>query len=126
MGMATAEANRLIDASLGTTTYVAPTGPMKLALYSVIGSAATTGTEVTGGSYGRQTIAFAAAASASAGNSGAVSFTNMPAITTVAVEIFDSAGSPRREGFGALTANKTTASGDTLTFPIGSVLVSLA
>ena len=60
------ESNRLLDASLGTAAYVAPTGPMKLALNTTTGTNTAAGTEVTGGSYARQSIPFAAASNGSA------------------------------------------------------------
>lgn len=49
----------------------------------------------------------------------------MPACTVVAMEIWDSAGSPIRLWWGALTANKVVNLGDTFTFPIGTVSVGL-
>lgn len=121
-----AEANRLLDASFGTTAYVDPTGPMKLALVTANGSATAAGTEVAGGSYARQTLTMSAASAGSCSNSGTISFTSMPAATVVGVEVYDSAGSPRRAWWGALTASKTVASGDTISFAAGSVVASLA
>lgn len=121
----TAEANRLGDATFGTATYTAPTTPMKLALATTASTASAAGTEVTGGSYARQTIAFSAFSSGSTSNSGAINYTNMPATTTSHVDIYDNAGSPRRAWFGALTASKTTAAGDTLSFAIGAITVTL-
>ncbi len=120
-----AEANRLLDASFGTATYVAPTTPMKLALMTVISTATAFGTEVTGGSYARQTIAFGAAAAGSVNNSGVINFANMPVATVVAVDILDSNATPRRSWFGALTTNRTTAAGDTVSFAVSSVAASL-
>lgn len=119
------EANRLLDASFGTATYVAPTAPLKLALVTVIGTNTTAGTEVVGGSYARQTIAMGAASAGSNSNSGVINFTNMPVATVVGVDVYDSAGTPRREWFGALTTNRTTAAGDTLSFAIASIVASL-
>lgn len=121
-----AEADRFINASLNGTAYPLPTTPMKLALFTAIGSATATGTEVTGGTgpYARQTIAFGTSAGSGVSNTAIVSFTGMPAATTVAVEIFDNGGTPRRAWFGALAANKVTASGDTLSFAVSSVSVS--
>lgn len=120
-----AEAQRLQNAHLGLATYTAPTTPMRLATFTVIGSAAATGTESTGGSYARQSLASAFPASSTNGSitnsAGAVSFTGMPASTVVAVEIFDSNGTPRRAAWGALSANKTLGAGDTLTFPTSSI-----
>lgn len=122
----TLEANRLLDASLGTATYTAPTGPMKLALETATGTASAAGTEVTGGSYARQTIAFSAASAGAALNSGSITFTAMPAATVTGVEIYDSNGTPRRAWVGALTASKTVASGDSLSFAASSVSVQLS
>lgn len=122
----TAEGNRLLDASLGTTAYTAPTTPMKLALETATGTNAAAGTEVTGGSYARQTITFNAASGGSATNSNSITYTSMPAATVTGVEIYDSAGTPRREWVGALTASKTVAAGDSLSFAAASVTVTLA
>lgn len=121
-----AEANRLLDASLGTAAYTAPTTPMKLALETATGSNSAAGTEVTGGSYARQTITFGAASGGSASNSNAITFTAMPAATVTGVEVYDSNGTPRRAWVGALTASKTVAAGDSLSFAIGSVTITLA
>lgn len=125
MGIVTAEANRLLDASLDGVAYVLPTTPMKLALATSAPTGAAAGTEVAGGSYARQTASFGAAASASIANDAAITYTNMPAATTTHVDIYDNNGSPRRAYFGALTANKTTVLGDTLSFAIGALTVAL-
>lgn len=120
-----AEANRLIDASFGTTAFTAPTTPMKLALVTVLGTATAAGTEVTGGSYVRQTIALGSAAAGSGNNSGVINFANMPVATVVGVDIYDSNATPRRCWFGALTTNRTTAAGDTISFAVSSISASL-
>ncbi len=122
----TAEGNRLLDASLGTASYTAPTTPMKLALETATGANSAAGTEVTGGSYARQTITFNAASGGSATNSNSITYTAMPAATVTGVEIYDSNGTPRRAWVGALTASKTVASGDSLSFAAASVTVTLA
>jgi hypothetical protein len=41
------------------------------------------------------------------------------------VEVYDSAGTPRRCWWGALTVSKTVGAGDSITFPPGSLTVSL-
>ena len=117
--------NQLLDALVGTSSY-SMTTPAKLALMTANGNDSTPGTEVTGGSYARQTIAFDAASSGQIANNAVINFTGMPAATVVGIEIYDSAGTPKRLAYGALTANKTTASGDTLQFAIGSITLSLA
>lgn len=119
------EARRLLDAMLGTAAYTAPTTPIKDKLMTANGSTSANGTPVTGGSYADQTMAFGSATGAgSATNSGTVNHTGMPAVTVVGVELWDSAGTPRRQAFGPLTANKTTNSGDTFSFAASSVTVN--
>ena len=117
--------NALLDHLFATATLTL-TGPIKLALSTTAGSDATAGTEVTGGSYARQTIAFSAASGGSTSNSGTVTFTGMPACTVVGIEIYDSNGTPKRLAYGALTASKTVGAGDTLTFAAASISLSLA
>jgi hypothetical protein len=121
-----AEASRLLDASLGTATFTAPTGPMKLALASTTGTNTTAGTEISGGSYGRATITFAAASAGSAATNAVITYSNMPAVTVTGVDIYDSNGTPRRAWWGALTASKTTASGDSLSFASGAITATIA
>jgi hypothetical protein len=120
------EANRFLDASFLVASYAAPTTPIKLALVSAVGSATAAGTEVTGGSYVRQTLTMGAASAGTSANSAGISFTNMPAVTVNGVEIYDSAGSPRREWWGSLTSAKTVAAGDTISFATSSLAASIA
>lgn len=120
------EANRLLDASFGTTAYTAPTTPMKLALDTANGTATAAGTEVTGGSYARQTITMSSASAGANANSATINFTSMPAATVTGVEVYDSNGTPRRAWWGALTASKTTGAGDTLSFAASSITASIS
>lgn len=117
--------NQLLDALVGTSPFSVTT-PIKLALMTANGDDGTAGTEVSGGSYARQTIAFDAASSGQISNNAVINFTGMPAATVVGIEIYDSAGTPKRLAYGALTASKTTASGDTLQFAASSITLSLA
>ena len=117
--------NQLLDALVGTSSY-SMTTPAKLALMTSNGNDSTPGTEVTGGSYARQTIAFDAASGGSIANNAVINFTGMPAATVVGIEIYDSAGTPKRLAYGALSTNKTTASGDTLQFAANAITLSLA
>ena len=120
------EANNMLNGSLGTgTAFSAPTTPMKLALDTANGTATAAGTEVTGGSYARQTITFSAASAGATSNSAQINFTSMPAATVTGVEIYDSAGTPVRKWFGALTTSKTTSAGDTISFSVSSVSATL-
>ena len=117
--------NQLLDALVGTSSYTVTT-PIKLALMTANGSDSAAGTEVTGGSYARQTIAFDAASGGSIDNNAAISFTDMPSCTVVGIEIYDSAGSAKRLAYGALTASRTVTSGDTVQFASGAITLSLS
>jgi hypothetical protein len=124
-----AHANNIIDASLGTTTFTATTTPIKCRLMTANGSATAAGTELaTSGGYtsgtGAPSVTFASASAGSAASNSAVTVTNMPATTIVGVELWDSAGTPARKWWGALTASKTTNSGDTFSIPSGSLTVA--
>lgn len=121
-----AEANRLLDASFLTATYTPPTTAMKLALVSTNGTNTSAGTEISGGSYARATLVMGSAASGSCSNTSTITYTNMPAVTTTGVDVFDSNGTPRRAWWGALTAAKTTAAADSLSFAASSISASIA
>ena len=117
--------NELLDALVGATSFSVTT-PIKLALVTVNGNDASAGTEVTGGSYARQTITFTAAANGQIENDTAISFTGMPAVTVVGIEMYDSAGSPKRLAYGALTTSRVITAGDTVQFASGAITLSLA
>lgn len=112
------EENRLLDLSWLTTD--------KLALMSTLGTDSAAGTEVTGGSYARQSLTVAASVSGATSNSADVVFTGMPAATVVGVEVWDNAGTPVRLWYGALTSSRTTAAGDELRLTAGSLALSIA
>jgi len=117
--------NALLDHLFGTASYTIAT-PIKLALSTSDGTDSTAGTECTGGSYARQTIAFTSAASGSTGNTALITFTNMPACTVHGIEIYDSTGTPKRLAYGTLAADKTVTAGDTLSFAIGAITLALS
>ena len=121
--------NAVLNATDGQATLTAVVTPVHCRLMTANGSATANGTELaTSGGYtsgtGAPTLTFAAAAAGSAANNSAVTVTNMPAATIVGVELWDSSGTPRRLWWGALTASKTTNSGDT--FSIASAALTIA
>jgi len=116
--------NKLIDHFLGTTTFTKPAA-VYVALFSVAPNDAGGGTEISGGSYARQTATFSAAASGATSNSANIDFTNMPAVTTVAIGIYDALTSGNLLLWGTLTANKTTDAGDTLRIATGDLDISI-
>lgn len=117
--------NRALDWLLGLTS-TAPTTPMKVALVTAAGSDTAAGTEVTGGSYARQTLTVGAASAGATSNSADIVFTGMPACTVVGVEVWDTAGTPVRFWYGALTASRTVAAGDELRLTAASLALSLS
>jgi hypothetical protein len=117
--------NRCLDFLLGLPA-TAPTAPLKVALVTANGDDTTAGTEVTGGSYARQTLTVAAAVGGSTSNSADLVWSAMPAATVVGVEIWDSAGTPVRLWYGPLSASRTVAAGDELRLTAGSLVLSIA
>ena len=115
--------NKLLDHFLGTTTYTMPT--VYVGLFTVAPGDAGGGTEVTGGSYARQTATFTAASAGATSNSGNIDFTGMPAATTVAIAIFDASTSGNMLVHGTLTTNKQTDAGDTLRIATGDLDISI-
>jgi hypothetical protein len=124
--LVTVEANSLLGATCAQAAYVAPTAPIKVALVTATGTATAAGTEVSGGSYARQTITFAAASGGSISSNVALTYTNMPACTVTGVDEYDSAGTPIRRWFGALSASKTVNAGDTFSIASGSYTKTLS
>jgi hypothetical protein len=116
--------NQLVDHFLGTTTYTKPSA-VYVALYTVAPSDAGGGTEVTGGSYARQTATFSAASGGATSNNANIDFTNMPAATVVAIGIHDALTSGNLLLWGTLTSNKTTDAGDTLRIATGDLDISI-
>ncbi|CAB4135806.1 hypothetical protein UFOVP573_129 [uncultured Caudovirales phage] len=116
--------NKLLDHFLGTTTFTKPT-TVYVGLYTVAPTDAGGGTQVTGGSYARQTATFSAAASGTTSNTANIDFAGMPAATTVAIGVFDALTSGNLLLWGTLTANKTTDAGDTLRIATGDLDISI-
>jgi hypothetical protein len=120
------EANAILNASSGQAAYTATVAPVKVALTTATGTATVAGTEVVGGSYARQTITFAAAAAGAIASNIALTYTSMPACTVTGVDEYDSAGTPVRRWFGALSASKTVNAGDTFSIASGSYTKTLS
>ncbi|MEV7975428.1 hypothetical protein [Streptomyces sp. NPDC086519] len=117
--------NRALDFLFGNSP-TAPTTPLKVALVTANGSDTAAGTEVAGGGYARQSLSAAAAVSGATSNSADLVYTNMPAATVVGVEIWDSAGTPVRLWYGALTASRTVAAGDEFRLVAGALTMSIS
>jgi hypothetical protein len=116
--------NKLIDHSLGTTTFTKPTS-VYLALYTVSPSDSSSGTEATGGSYVRKVITFSASSSGSTVNNTSITFSTMPTANIVAIGIIDAITSGNLLYWANLASNRALIAGDSIVFPSGSVVVSL-
>ncbi len=104
----------------------APDPDLTVALVTAAGDDATAGTEVTGGSYARQTLTVGSASGGAVSNSADLVFSDMPACTVVGWEIWDSAGSPVRWWYGPLDTNRTLLAGDEYRIPAGSLDLSIS
>jgi len=117
--------NKLLDHILRNSAFTQPTA-LYVALYTSATDDTTGGTEVAGGSYTRQTAAFTAAAAGLADNSAAINFAGMPAATVTHVAICDALTAGNRLFHGALASAQVVVAGNTFTFAIGSLDLSLA
>lgn len=117
--------NSLLNVALRATAYTAPT-TVYVALYTTNPTIADSGTEVTGGSYARQTITFAAPSGGSVANSNAITFTNMPAATITHIAIRDALTVGNLLHFAPATASKTTNAGDSVTIAVSAISISEA
>lgn len=107
---------------------VALTSPaaVYLALYTTAPTDAGGGTEVSGGGYARQAITFGAPASGVISNTSAVSLTATGANfgTITAVGVFDAASGGNLVAWDGIVS-ATINDGDTISFPIGEIDISL-
>lgn len=122
--MSTYLANAVLNEVLRNTNYVPP-ATVYLALYTTNPTAADTGTEVTGGSYARQAMAWTAAASGSSSTSAAINFTGMPAVTVSYLGIRDAASGGNLLFYGAWASAKVLAAGDTYTVQAADLVNAL-
>jgi len=118
--------NKVLLHVFGATAYTAPT-TLYLALYTVAPDDTGGGTEVSGTSYARQTVAFTVV-NDTASNTSAVEFPTAGSSwgTVVAVGIFDASTSGNLLAYGNLTSSKTIASGDVFRVPAGDLDITLA
>jgi len=119
----------LLDFLMTTGTATRPTN-WYVALFTAAPNDAGGGTEVSAGGYARQSVAFSAAASpgGTTSNSGEVSYTASGGDygTVTHMGIFDASSSGNLLWHGALTASKAVADGDTLTFAVGNIDLTMA
>lgn len=113
-----------------TNTSYTPASTLYVALYTAAPTDAGGGTEVSGGSYARQSCAFTVSGSSptQAANTSAVEFPTATASwgTIVAAAVFDASSAGNMLAWADLTSNKTISSGDVFRFPASQFVVTLA
>ncbi|MET7924741.1 hypothetical protein ABZT43_12245 [Streptomyces sp. NPDC005349] len=117
--------NQLLSWALGLSA-TGPSGALQVALVTANGTTSAAGTEVTGGSYTRKTLVPAVVVNGASSNSTDLVWAGMPGVTVVGVEIWDSAATPVRWWFGALTAPKSPDAGDEVRLTAGTLTVALS
>lgn len=114
---------------LFTTTSVTRPTTWFVALYTVAPNEGGGGTEVSGGSYARQSVTFTVSGTAptQAANSTAVEFPTATGSwgTVVAAAIFDASTSGNMLAYADLTTSKTIDSGDVLRFNASTLVITL-
>jgi hypothetical protein len=119
--------NALVNATLRGTAYTAPS-TVYLALYTSDPTDADTGTEVSGGAYARQSVAFAAPVDGATSNSANVTFPQASAnwgnVTHIGIR--DALTGGNLLYYAPLTTARNILSGDTIAFLSGQVTVTLS
>lgn len=116
---------KLLAHTFSNTAFTTP-GTVYVALYTVAPTDSSTGTEVSGGSYARQSAAFTTSGN-TASNTSAIEYPTATAGygTVVAVAVLDASSSGNMLAYAALSANKTIATGDVFRIPAGDLDITL-
>jgi hypothetical protein len=117
--------NKLVAHTFSNTAYTSPT-TVYVALYTVAPTDSTSGTEVSGGAYARQSATFTTTGNA-ATNSSAIEYPTATAGygTVVAVAILDASSGGNMLAYASLAANKTIDTGDVFRIPAGDLDITL-
>ena len=116
---------KVLDHVFAGTAYTAPT-TLYVALFTAAPSDSGGGTEVSGGAYARQTIAFTTSGDTTSNNA-AVEFPTATANygTVTHVGIYDASTAGNLMAWAALTSSKTIETGDVLRIPSGDLDITL-
>ena len=115
--------NLVLNFLLGGATATAPAGRYVALLTGVTSIPAATVTEVSGGSYARQSCAWNAASGGSATNSSALTFTALPSCTLTNFAIYDAATAGNLLYVGTMTSQAVSA-GNGVSVAAGALTVS--
>lgn len=116
---------KVLDHVFAGTAYTAPS-TLYVALFTAAPSDSGGGTEVSGGSYARQTIAFTTSGDTTSNNA-AVEFPTATANygTVTHVGIYDASSAGNLMAWAALTSSKTIETGDVFRIPSGDLDITL-
>ena len=119
--------NALVNATLRNTTYTSP-ATVYVGLFTTDPTDAGSGTEVSGGSYARQSATFAAPSNGASSTSADVTFPQATANwgTVTHFGIYDASSAGNLMYHGALTTSKTIETGDVFKISSGNLTVTLA
>jgi hypothetical protein len=119
--------NALINATLRNTSYTTPT-TVYVGLFTADPTDANTGTEVTGGSYARQSGSFGAPSNGSSTTNANITFPTATGNwgTVTHFGIYDALTTGNLLYHGALNNSKTIQTGDILKIETGNLTVTLA
>ena len=117
--------NKVLLHVFGATAYTAPS-TLYVALFTSDPGETGSGTEVSGGSYARQTATFTVTGN-QASNTAAVEFPTATGSwgTITYAAVYDASSGGNLLAYGALTTSKTIASGDVLRIPAGDFDINL-
>jgi|TARA_R100000149_G_C5793552_1_gene83992 hypothetical protein len=118
---------KLIEHVLRNVSYTSPS-TVHLSLHTANPDEDASGTEVSGNNYSRQEITFGAHSNGACANTSVEEFTASGGSfgTVTHFGIFDAGSSGNLLYYGALTASKVVADGDTLKFAAGSITITEA
>jgi len=120
--------DKLLKHAFTNTTYT-PAATMYVGLYTAAPTDAGGGTQVSGGSYARVSVAFTVSGTSTlCTNSAAVEFTAATASwgTIVAVGVFDASTAGNLLAWADLATNKTIDTGDIFRIPAGDLDITLS
>jgi len=121
--------DKVLDHVFGGTAYTAPS-TLYVALYTVAPDDTGGGTEVTGGSYARQTATFTVSGTSptTATNAAAIEYPTATANygTVTSVGILDASSGGNLLAYADLDASKVVSSGDVFRFDAGDLDITLA
>ena len=115
--------SKIVKHVKGEASYTMPT-TLYLALYTTDPTVADTGTEVTGGSYSRKPISFAAESGGSAASNAAINFTSMPTTNVAFWGIRDASSGGNLLYFGNFDIAQAITAGQTFTINSGNVVIT--